>query len=168
MEALNNAAKLIKDGQLVNNDPWTGTTDDAAIKDFAIISLTRWQENKEELKPLALAGKLGIHLDAGETADQLAEDALNFALITVEFPKFADGRGYSAARLLRERHGYEGDIRSVGDVLIDQLFFMKRCGFSSYALREDQDLDDAIAAFDTFSVCYQNDVSDPRPLYRRR
>ncbi|MBU2038989.1 MAG: DUF934 domain-containing protein, partial [Gammaproteobacteria bacterium] len=83
-------------------------------------------------------------------------------------PKFSDGRGYSTARLLRERHGFKGELRSVGDVLIDQLFFMNRCGFNSFALRDDQDLNDALAAFATFTVCYQNDVNDQRPLFRRR
>jgi uncharacterized protein (DUF934 family) len=161
-------ANLIKDRQLVANDPWQRVADDETITDFSIISLTRWQENQNELKPLAQAGKLAVHLESSETADLLGNDAQHFALITIDFPKFADGRGYSAARLLRERHGYEGELRSVGDVLIDQLFFMQRCGFTSFALREDQDLDDAIAAFNTFSVCYQNDVNDPRPLYRRR
>jgi len=167
MENQNNA-KLIKDRQLVENDQWKIVADDEALQDFSIISLTRWLENKDELKAQATAGKLAVHLAAGETADQLAEDSQSFALITVDFPKFADGRGYSAARLLRERYGYEGELRSVGDVLIDQLFFMQRCGFSSYELRGDQDLDDAIAAFGTFSVCYQSDVNDTRPLYRRR
>ena len=167
MENLNKA-NLIKGHQLVSDDQWQVIADDEAIQDFAIISLTRWSENKDELKAQAQAGKLAVHLAAGETAEQLADEASHFALITIDFPKFADGRGYSAARLLRERYGYEGELRSVGDVLIDQLFFMQRCGFTSFALRGDQDLDDAIAAFDTFSVCYQNDANDQRPLYRRR
>lgn len=161
-------ANLLKNRQLVNDDAWTLTADDEAVNDYSIISLTRWQESAAELQAQADAGKLGLYLAAGETAEQIAEKAASFALISIEFPKFADGRGYSTARLLRERYGYQGELRSAGDVLIDQLFFMQRCGFTSFALREDQDLEDAIAAFDTFSVCYQNDVNDPRPLYRRR
>jgi uncharacterized protein (DUF934 family) len=64
-------------------------------------------------------------------------------LIAVRFPKFGDGRGYSIARLLRERYGYRGELRAVGDVLRDQLLFMKRSGFDSFSLREDQDPDEA-------------------------
>lgn len=161
-------ANLLKNRQLVTDDAWNVISDDDAITDYSIISLTRWLDNADTLKELANNGKLGLYLAAGETAEQIAEGGQNFALICVEFPKFADGRGYSTARLLRERYGYEGELRSAGDVLIDQLFFMQRCGFTSFNLREDQDLDDAIAAFDTFSVCYQNDVNDTRPLYRRR
>ena len=97
MENQNNA-KLIKDRQLVENDQWKIVADDEALQDFSIISLTRWLENKDELKAQAAAGKLAVHLAAGETADQLAEDSQSFALIPVDFPKFADGGGYSAAR----------------------------------------------------------------------
>lgn len=160
-------AKLLNQQGVIDNQ-WQRIDDDAVMADYSIISLNRWQENAEELMPLAQAGKLALHLNSDETADLIAEQAQSFALICIDFPKFADGRGYSAARLLREKYGYQGELRSVGDVLIDQLFFMQRCGFNSFDLREDQELDGAIAAFKTFSVCYQNDVQDTRPLYRRR
>ncbi len=110
----------------------------------------------------------GGKVESGETADLVAEQADQFALICIDFPKFIDGRGYSAARLLRERYGYQGELRAVGDVLIDQLFFMKRVGFNSFALRADQDVEDAITAFQTFTNPYQGDVNDPRPLFRRQ
>ena len=84
------------------------------------------------------------------------------------YKSIADGRGYSAARLLRERYGFTGQLRSVGDVLFDQLFFMMRCGFNAMAMREDQDLELAVKGFETFSAPYQGDVNDTRPLYRRR
>jgi len=161
-------AQLIKQGQLVSNDEWHLIEDDAIIADYGIISLKRWQENAAALLPLAQAGKIGLLLNSDETADQIGDDCRQFVLIAVNFPKFSDGRGYSTARLLRERHGFKGELRSVGDVLIDQLFFMNRCGFNSFALRDDQDLNDALAAFATFTVCYQNDVNDQRPLFRRR
>ena len=115
--------------------------------------------------------KYGYFIDQcryDETVDLFGADADQFKRICIDFPKFADGRGYSAARLLREKYGYKGELRSTGDVLIDQLFFMKRCGFDTFALREDQVLEDAIAAFSTFTNPYQNDVQDQRPLFRRR
>lgn len=109
-----------------------------------------------------------LRLNSDETADLVGENCQKFKRIDIDFPKFADGRGYSAARLLRERYGFTGELRSIGDVLIDQLFFMARCGFDSFDLREDQDIEDALKAFSTFSVTYQNDVHDQRPLFRRR
>ncbi|WP_300427295.1 DUF934 domain-containing protein [uncultured Thalassolituus sp.] len=128
------------------------------------VTLSEWQENSASLKGQSLE----LVLTSDQTADLFGEDADNFARISIEFPKFTDGRGYSAARLLRERYGYKGELRAIGDVLIDQLFFMKRCGFDTYALREDQVLEDAIAAFSTFTAPYQNDANDQRPLFRRR
>jgi len=88
--------------------------------------------------PLALAGRL---------------DGL--AVIAVEFAKFSDGRGYSIATVLRSRLGFKGEIRAVGDVLIDQLFAMARCGIDSFALRGDQDVEVAKRAFETFPAVYQ-------------
>ena len=130
------------------------------------ITLTQWQEEKDAL--LSSGEALHLFLDSGDTADLIGADSKAFASISINFPKFSDGRGYSAARLLRERYDYTGELRAVGDVLIDQLFFMKRCGFDTFALRDDQEVDVALAAFGTFSVCYQNDVADQRPLFRRR
>jgi len=88
--------------------------------------------------PLALAGRL---------------DGLS--VIAVEFAKFSDGRGYSIATLLRSRLGFKGEIRAVGDVLIDQLFAMARCGIDSFALRGDQDVEAAKRAFESFPAVYQ-------------
>lgn len=87
--------------------------------------------------------------------------------VDVEFPVFSDGRGYSLASLLRRRHGFEGDLRAVGDVLVDQLFALKRVGFSSFAVRADQDRARAIAALATFSDAYQGAVDEPLPAFRR-
>ncbi len=88
--------------------------------------------------PLALVGRLD-----------------GVAVIAVEFAKFSDGRGYSIATLLRSRLGFKGEIRAVGDVLIDQLFAMARCGIDSFALRGDQDVEAAKRAFETFPAVYQ-------------
>ncbi len=78
-----------------------------------------------------------------ELTPELAGQLLDAPLIAIDFPKFTDGRGYSIARLLRERYGYAGQIRAVGDVLIDQLFYMSRCGFNAFLLRKDQIVEDA-------------------------
>lgn len=157
----------------ITTDEWSLVTDDAVLSSAKeVINFSRWASvegiEKEALIAKRDAGTLGIQLNAGDTADLLAKESQGFALISVEFPKFADGRGYSAARLLRERFGFTGQLRAVGDVLFDQLFFMMRCGFNSMAMREDQDLDLAVKGFETFTSSYQGDVNDTRPLFRRR
>jgi uncharacterized protein (DUF934 family) len=89
-------------------------------------------------------------------------------LIAIDFPTFVDGRGYSSARLVRERLGYRGELRAVGDILRDQVFYLLRCGFDSLLLREDQDVDAALAAFGDFIEVYQRAVDRPVPLFARR
>ena len=89
-------------------------------------------------------------------------------LIAIDFPVFTDGRGYSIASTLRNRYRYDGDLRAIGDVLIDQLFVLRRVGFSSFVLRADQDRDRAIDALRTFSEAYQSSADQPLPAFRRR
>ena len=89
-------------------------------------------------------------------------------VIAVNFPKYGDGRGYSIARLLRERYGYKGELRAVGHITRDHLFFMESCGFDAFELREGEDPHEALAAFDDFSESYQASVARPQPLFRRR
>lgn len=88
-------------------------------------------------------------------------------LIAVEFPVFTDGRGYSTASLLRRRLGFRGDLRAIGDVLIDQLSAMKRVGFTSFDVRPDQDRERAVRALSTFSDAYQASVEPALPAFRR-
>lgn len=81
---------------------------------------------------------------------------------------FTDGRNYSNARLLRDRYGYKGELRAIGDVLRDQLFYLHRCGFDAYALRADKDPYEALESLKDFSVTYQAATDEPLPLFRRR
>lgn len=110
----------------------------------------------------------GVWLDSHEDVEAIAGDLEHFAVIGVNFPKFTDGRGYSTARLLRDRYAYRGEIRAIGDVLQDQLFYMKRCGFDAFALREDKDIEAALSGLNVFSETYQAAVDQPQPLFRRR
>lgn len=89
-------------------------------------------------------------------------------LIAIDFPSFRDGRGYSIATLLRTRYGWNGELRAVGDILRDQLNYMRRCGFNSFAVRADKDINDAIKSFSHYSVQYQGAVDNPLPLFRKR
>ncbi len=89
------------------------------------------------------------------TADPAAVSLEGVTRIEVLFPKFGDGRGYSIARLLRERHGYRGELRAVGQVARDNLYFLERCGFDSFLLRDGEDAQEALRGFEDFSVSYQ-------------
>src|SRR5436190_8532055 len=88
--------------------------------------------------------------------------------VEVEFPKFGDGRGFSIGRLLRERHGYRGELRAVGQITRDHLLALERCGFDAFELRAGEDAVAAVAAFEDFSAGYQATGTEPRPLFRRR
>ncbi|MCG6657137.1 DUF934 domain-containing protein [Halomonas campisalis] len=145
-------------------DRWTLVRDDQAAlpEGPVIVPLARWQasEASAELAPWLSSDT--------ELTPELADELGNAPLIAIDFPKFTDGRGYSLARLLRERYGYEGEIRAVGDVLVDQVFFLTRCGFDALSLREDQWLEDALYALNAFSRAYQPAVDEPEPLFRHR
>ncbi|MYZ49363.1 DUF934 domain-containing protein, partial [Propylenella binzhouense] len=79
-------------------------------------------------------GPLGLRVAPGEDVRPLASHLAGIALVAIAFPTFSDGRGYSAARLLRERLGFTGEIRAVGEVLLDQIELMRRCGFDSFSV----------------------------------
>jgi uncharacterized protein (DUF934 family) len=156
---------VIKQRQIVE-DGWELCAPDAPLPPTGdvIVSLAQW--NAAEGSFGDRVGQVGLRLRSEETPDQIK--ALDRApLIAVEFPKFVDGRGYSSARLLRERFHYRGELRAVGEVLRDQLFYMARCGFDSFALKAGKDIQGALSAFDDFSVSYQAASDDPRPLFRR-
>ena len=107
-------------------------------------------------------------LEPADDPALLAGALAHLRVIAVNFPKYGDGRGYSIARLLRERHGYQGELRAVGDVQRDQLYYLSRCGFDAFLLREDAGAGDALAALEDFSEAYQASVERPQPLFRRR
>lgn len=135
-----------------------------------LVPLEVWRARRRELveREYAHGWPLGVWLAAGEDGEELAAHVDDLSVIAIDFPKATDGRGYSTARLLRERHGYRNELRAIGEVLRDQLFYLQRCGFDAYALREDQDADAALDAFDDFDEAYQSAADQPLPLFRRR
>lgn len=156
--------QIIKNRQIVG-DPWQAVADEEPLPTGpVIVSLARWQAERDRL---LAHGPVGVRLKNSEPVAALADAVARLALIVLEFPEFRDGRAYTQARLLRERYGYHGELRAVGDVLRDQLFFMQRCGFDAFALRADCDLQDALAAFSEFTVTYQPAADEPLPLYKR-
>ncbi|MDH5534368.1 MAG: DUF934 domain-containing protein [Betaproteobacteria bacterium] len=131
-----------------------------------IVPLALWQARRDKL--LAHPGRVGLWLDSHEGPEAVADDLAGFGLIAINFPKFTDGRGYTMARLLRDRYGYRGELRAIGDVQRDQLHYLARCGFDAFALKDGQDGRAALSAFADFSEAYQNSVERPQPLFRRR
>jgi len=117
-------------------DEWTHVGDDDALPAAGAVFLgkARWFAERACLSPPPTGLSIGLALKVGEEIDDIIGDLSRFSAIALDFPKFADGRSYSTARLLRESHGYRGELRAVGDVLIDQIALMKRCGFDAFVI----------------------------------
>jgi uncharacterized protein (DUF934 family) len=132
-----------------------------------IFPLAVWQARKAEI--ISCHKRIGLLLQPDERVEDIAADLDYFVVIAVNFPKFVDGRGYSTASLLRQRYRYQGEVRAVGDVLHDQLFFMQRVGFDSYALKDGKNAVYAIeTGFSPFGDAYQASTTQPQPYFRRR
>jgi uncharacterized protein (DUF934 family) len=109
-----------------------------------------------------------IRLEPGDEPAAFAGELGRAARVEVNFPKFGDGRGFSIGRLLRERYGYRGELRAVGHITRDLLFYLESCGFDAFELRAGEDPHEALASFEDFSEAYQASVARPQPLFRRR
>lgn len=110
---------------------------------------------------------VAVRIEPGEDARDLLPFLDRIALVEVNFPAFGDGRGYSAARILREA-GYTGELRAVGDVLVDQLSNMRRCGFDAFAPAGPLDSNDVVAAFDRWPHVYQATTDGRVPIWNLR
>ena len=108
-----------------------------------------------------------VRIEPGDDTRELLPHLQRLALVEVNFPAFGDGRGYSSARMLREA-GYEGELRAVGDVLVDQLAYMRRCGFDAFEPDQQFDMDDVKAAFERWPEVYQNAADDRTPIWTKR
>jgi len=148
----------------VESDPWTHVADDAPLPAAGdvIVSLSRLAELGE------VPGRLGVRVEGSADPALLEPHLDRISLIAVDLPKFTDGRAYSLARLLRDRHAYEGGLRAGGHVLRDQIFYLWRCGFDSFELLDGKEVDDAIAAFADFATTYQPAEDHHQPSWRRR
>ena len=159
--------KLIRNSQLIDN-PWQALAKDFTgelTQDGVLTPLNYWLEHAAKLVDRA---NIGVWLDSDEGPEALAPHLDQLQLIAINFPKFTDGRGYSYARILRERYGYKGELMAIGDVLHDQLFYMKRCGFNAFAIREDKDAEIAMSGLNDFTNYYQAATDQTKPLFRRR
>jgi len=135
-----------------------------------LVPLSVWLARKQELSGRLDKGELGVWLDTHELIESLVEgeaDLNDFPLIGVHVERCADGRIFSIATLLRTRYGYNNELRAFGDVLRDQLFFLRRCGFDSFLIRADRSAEEALASLKDFSAPYQGAVDDQLPIWRR-
>lgn len=129
-----------------------------------VVPLGFWLDHVDAL---VARGNVGVWIASHEDPAPLRAWLDRLSLVAVDFPKFTDGRGYSIGLLLRTRYGYRGELRAIGDVLPDQLDYMRRVGFDAYALRADKDIQDALRLLVTFSVPYQGSWEAPLPSFRR-
>ena len=155
--------QIIKDGVVVADDVRHLADDEAAPAEGRhTVSLARWKKEKDSL---AVAG---VRLLGGDSVADLAPDLPRLALVVVEFPVLGDGRGFSHARLLRDRYGYQGEIRAYGNFLRDQIYFLSRVGVNAFEPAYSADLEAMLPALAEFSVHYQAAADIKQPLYRRR
>jgi uncharacterized protein (DUF934 family) len=158
---------LAEDGTL-GVDDWHHLADDepAPASGLVTVSFARWQLDEGTLR--VRADKLGLRLPNTIEPKDIASDLDRFALIILNFPKFTDGRAYSQARLLRTRFHYKGELRADGNVLRDQLLFMRRCGFNSFVVGERAIKESWAKAFNEFDVFYQQPTDGQGPWVMRQ
>jgi uncharacterized protein (DUF934 family) len=135
-----------------------------------IVPLSVFIAKKDALASRMDTGLQGIWLDTHETLESLISavgDINQLPIIAVHVERFADGRIFSLGALLRTRYGYKNELRAFGDVLRDQLYFLKRSGFTSFQIRADRSAADALASLKDFTTPYQGAVDEPQPIFKR-
>lgn len=158
--------KIIRNKQVVD-DPWQQLSDDQSLPGGDIIvSLSRWQAEKQDL--LKRGAGLGVQLLGSDKVEEIADDLDKLSVISLDFARFTDGRGYTQARLLRDKYHYAGAIRAVGDVRRDQIDFMHRCGITEFMPAGHTNAEDALKAFNEISNLYQSDSLNNSTIRERR
>ena len=159
--------RLIDGRFLAAEDLFTDLADDAElVAGPVILSLTRFQAEGDAL--VTAGRQVGVRLAASEAVEDLAYDLPRLALVAPVFPKFRDGRAFTTATLLRQRLGFTGEVRAVGDVLREQAFFMVRCGFDSFVPADGATAEDWSRAAGRFRHVYQRAADDRAPAYVER
>ena len=158
---------LIIDKKTAADDSWIRieSEEQLTLSGDRLVDWALFQAHADQF--LSGAGKLGVRIDGDVELDDLAPYLNKLAMVAVTFPTFADGRGFSQARVLRQRYGFAGEVRAVGDVTWDRLRYMARCGINAFDVPADRYSDDMLRAFDEIAVCYQGAEDDPRPIYRQ-
>jgi len=149
---------------LENNLTVVSSIEEGLPSSNALIEFNVWLENKDQLDQKE---NISFYISGDADLEQVKPYLNDVNVIGVNFPAFADGRGYSLARLLKERYGFKGEIRAIGDVLIDQLYFMKRCGFDTFEIKDGLNPEKALNYLATFAEPYQLAYDKKEPLFRR-
>ena len=168
-------AKLIRNGQVVHDDwqvliPEKGeaAATIAQPSGRTIVPLAAWVAHREGS---VARTDIGVWLDGGDDPEAIATDLGHLPIVAIRFPKFADGRGYSLAYLLRTRYEYQGELRAIGEVLRDQFDSLRRCGFDAFKPREGRydaaQLETSLASLSNFTHPYQASAHPADPLFRR-
>ena len=129
---------------------------------YLLLSVEQWHAFRAQWPP---GMPVGVVLANDAEVKEIAADLPRLSLVALNFPKWVDGRAYSQAHTLRSRHRFEGEVRAIGEVLVDMALLLKRNGFDAAVLRADQSLDAAHRALTFFPGHYQGDVADPLPLF---
>ena len=163
-EIIRNGAVVADDWQVLRPSAEAPLAFESLPSGRLLVPLAFWLGHAERLLE---RGDAAPWLAGNEEPATLQPWLDKLALVAVDFPKFTDGRGFSIAFLLRSRLGYKGELRAIGDVLADQLFFLRRVGFDAYAVRADKDIRKALALLAPFSDVYQGSFDNPVPAFRR-
>lgn len=163
-------AQLVEDKwQMLNVFAEHHTPQDATPLDHLVIPFKPWlAAYNSGLLQADFENIQAFSIDNSSDVNELKPWLNQLKLIVLDFPKFTDGRAYTQAVELRRHLGWQGELRANGDVLRDQLSHMLRCGFDSFAIREDKDRNEALKGLTGISVLYANSVLEPQPLFRRR
>ena len=160
--------KIIKDAQVVD-DEWTileaDEFNERSITAYSILPVAIWNKQRDELQS---RDDIGVWLETSDAIDDIEGDIRALPVIAIRFRSFADGRGFSIARLLRERYGYTGELRAIDGPIRDQLDYLRRCGFNAFSLLAHYDLTDSLSSLNDFSENYQSSAHQEAPLFRRR
>ncbi len=162
--------KLLKDNHLIDNS-WQVLAKDftgALPNSPCFVPLDYWLANKDKLQS---SETIGVWLDSEQEPEEIAGDLENLQYLAINFPTFTDGRGFSIARLIRDRYQFKGELRAIGEIVPDQLFYLSRCGFDAFCL-DPLELEQETRCFEdylsSFSVTYQACANERQPLFRRR
>jgi len=148
-------------------DPFTSVPDEVPVpRGDVIVSMSRFQRDGERL--LGEGRHVGVRVEADESVEDLAYDLPRLSVVALAFPKFRQGQAYTSARLLRERFGFRGEVRAVGDVLREQARFMARCGFDAFEPADGSGAEDWARAVGRFRHVYQRTADGLEPAFEER
>ncbi len=160
---------LIKHGRISPDSYVEIVSDEAGLiipDGDVLLSLACFTAHRDAV--LAHPGRKGVILAPDEFAESVADVIDQLDVVAIRFPSFADGRGYSTAYLLRTRYGFRGELRAIGDIFKDTLFYQQRVGFDAFVLGSDAAAEAALPGLTTFAEVYHGSADDQRPLFLRR